>query len=306
MENCTSVNDVPWSPVLSAASNAQLAGVLASVALVGVSMLIALCMHNPSSVRIRALALFLAALTALGVGSHVFSHISGGNLGVACRPIWTQETVAVGLLGLGVVALVGAIWWLLAAYMRMDRPGDPLNGKVERRFLRDVEMLSALLNVMMYGFVTVAVVDGSLAAQGYLGSWSRWSGHAAPTGLVWLADYYWIVMMIAVVSVDFFVRRSKKAGVERTKAFKVAVFGLVLYAILVEVLVEMTTSRPEKFWESSSFAVPMAATLTGLLVPVPLLITLVCAVPHLRRGKDKGNAEGRITLGRSPQRQALR
>jgi hypothetical protein len=46
------------------------------------------------------------------------------------------------------------------------------------------------------------------------------------------------------------------------------------------------------------------ATLTGLLVPVRLLITLVCVVPHLR--KDKANAGELITFGRPPQRQTQR
>jgi hypothetical protein len=210
------------------------------------------------------------------MNSYAFNNIAGGNLKVACNLIWTEEMLAAGLLGVGAIAVISAIGWILNAYLGTNAGGDPPEPG-DKDYVHAVTSLAWLLRVMVYGLAIAAVYSLSVTANSYLTAWSSWSDQRAPRWLAWPAHYYWSLFLATILSLEIIFRKIDT----RLKSFTIAIFGSVGYAIVTVILVAWTADRPQAFWESPSYATAIAATLFALLMPFPVLVALVHAVPRL-------------------------
>lgn len=103
--------ELEWSPLGSASSHSQLAGVLAGLVFAGIVVLFS--DRNPNTQRTRAVVLFSGSLLALVVASLIFGVIAGEQV---CAKAWTETVPASGLLGLGALGVFAGISWLFNAY----------------------------------------------------------------------------------------------------------------------------------------------------------------------------------------------
>jgi hypothetical protein len=106
-----------WSAVTSATANATLAGLLAGFMLNGIVVLLS---RQPGPGQrvgyFQSASLLFAAFVALGLDSFLFGLITGDQTPVACRRAWTEAMFAAGLLGVGTVAVVVSIVFLLGVF----------------------------------------------------------------------------------------------------------------------------------------------------------------------------------------------
>ncbi|HEX9833618.1 MAG TPA: hypothetical protein VGA66_11125, partial [Mycobacterium sp.] len=114
-EFCTSDQ---WSPLTSAASNSQLAGVLGGFLITAIALLF----DRSSRESVHTIALFSSAVLILMLDSFLFSMITGtqvpfdGDSRGICAIAWTQGAVSTGMLAAGTTALFGGLGWMLASH----------------------------------------------------------------------------------------------------------------------------------------------------------------------------------------------
>ena len=106
-----------WSAVSSALANATLAGLLAGFMLNGIVVLLSRQPEPGQRVGyFQSASLLFAAFVTLGLDSFLFGLITGDTATVACRRAWTEAMFAAGLLGVGTVAVVVSIVFLLGVF----------------------------------------------------------------------------------------------------------------------------------------------------------------------------------------------
>jgi len=106
-----------WSAVSSALANATLAGLLAGFMLNGIVVLLSRQPEQHQRVGyFQSASLLFAAFVVLGLDSFLFGLITGDQAEVACRRAWTEAMFAAGLLGVGTVAVVVSIVFLLGVF----------------------------------------------------------------------------------------------------------------------------------------------------------------------------------------------
>jgi hypothetical protein len=111
---CTST---AWSAVASAPANTTLAGVLAGFMINGVVLLLSTTPgSNQRSGYVQGAGLLFTALVTLGLDAYLFGLVTGDTAAQACRRAWTEAMFAAGLLGLGAVAVIVAIVFLLGVF----------------------------------------------------------------------------------------------------------------------------------------------------------------------------------------------
>lgn len=114
-----------WSAVTSATANTALAGVLAGFMINGIILLLS---TTPSSGQragyVQGAGLLFTALVTLGLDSYLFGLVTGDTAVQACRRAWTEAMFAAGMLGLGSVAVIVAVVFLLGVFF-WDAAGPP-------------------------------------------------------------------------------------------------------------------------------------------------------------------------------------
>lgn len=136
------VDDKSWSMVASAATNSQLAGVLAGFMIA----VIAVAIFGSHRLDTHTVALFSSGVMALGLDSYLFSGITGSQPGSdseeqICRVVWSQGMAASGLLAVGGSVFICGLGWMLAGHVA---GGSPMLTKWRRIYLvRLAAMLTA-------------------------------------------------------------------------------------------------------------------------------------------------------------------
>ncbi|MCO8276157.1 hypothetical protein M1L60_36830 [Actinoplanes sp. TRM 88003] len=98
-----------WSPIGSAASHSQLAGVVAGLVFAGIVVILerqAPAQRRPA----EALTLFVAGFFTFALDAFFFGVVAGER---TCDRAWTETMVAAGLLGFGALSLFVGLSWLL-------------------------------------------------------------------------------------------------------------------------------------------------------------------------------------------------
>lgn len=275
---CINPDQVPFNPIASAPGNAELTIAFAGIVGISTSMLLALSMGKRRAVSTRALALSIATLGTFLVATHVFNHIAGGNMAVACRQAWSHEMIAAGLLSMGAITFVGDIWWLIAAHLGTE----PIVG----RHRREVRSLAVLLSLFMHGLTFSVAVNMASTAKTYLDVWSTASGRPTPGWILWALVAYPLCVVALMAASNRYARTKNRSAVERSTSFRIAVFNSVVYTVVADVCVTLPALVPESLWTSPSFGLPVVTMAFALLGPLPTLIGVICAVPRLSRSAE--------------------
>lgn len=125
-EFCTSDD---WTPLTSAATHSQLAGVLGGFLITAIALLF----DRSSREAVHTLALFASAVLILMLDSFVFSLMTGSQIPdgagrrAECAISWTQGALSTGMLAAGTSALFSGLGWMLASHAvnraaGVDRP----------------------------------------------------------------------------------------------------------------------------------------------------------------------------------------
>ena len=117
-----------WSPLLSAASYSQLAGVLGGFLIAAIALLF----DRSTREGVHTLALFSSAVLVLMLDAFLFSLMTGnqvpdqGDRQVICTITWTQGAVSTGMLAAGTTTLFGGLGWMLASHAVNKMPNEDL------------------------------------------------------------------------------------------------------------------------------------------------------------------------------------
>ena len=213
MLHCTSTD---WSAVSSATANATLAGVLAGFMINGIVLLLS---TTPATRQragyVQGAGLLFTALVALGLDAYLFGLVTGDTADRACRRAWTEAMFAAGLLGVGAVAVVVAIVFLLGVFFgetsatagsgnKEPVPGANLqpSGIDESKALKKSnDMLSTICVWLRPGVAAVVVSFFLLTARSYLsavfnGSPPSWANTLLI--VMTIVDYAAIILFVAV------------------------------------------------------------------------------------------------------------
>ncbi|WP_422752208.1 hypothetical protein [Micromonospora sp. WMMD708] len=128
-----------WDVVGAAPTMSALSGLISGFMFAGLIVLLVERQPRSLTARLPALTPFLSGFIALGLGSYLFSLISG-EADASCRRVWAATAVASALLAIGSVAAVGGIVLLVHTYFddRAEEGAnlDVLPGSSPDRFLR--------------------------------------------------------------------------------------------------------------------------------------------------------------------------
>jgi hypothetical protein len=271
-----------WSVITSASTNSQFAGLLAGFVFSGVAILAA-----RSGLRnLQALTVFCAAFPVLGFDSYLFSLVSGGGADMICLRVWSQGEVASGMLGVGGLAVVTGISWLIVGHLgeglRISGDGD------WRPYV--IASLDRLSRFMVYGVMVAITLLLAATALDYL---EVQSIVYVPEWLTWMVALSPAV--VGLVAISMARRRSRVAHKDRTDQLdvtpKVASFGILIYAVLGPIFAGSFARIPDSWWYSDQTLLMSTSLVMGLLVPASLLVLLVHAVPPLghSQGRDLGD-----------------
>lgn len=129
-----------WSPLLSAGSYSQLAGVLGGFLITAIALLF----DRNSREGVHTLALFSSAVLVLMLDSFLFSLMTGnqvpedGDRKVICAITWTQGATSTGMLAVGTTTLFGGLGWMLASHAVNKIPNDDPTDASTFSFLADL------------------------------------------------------------------------------------------------------------------------------------------------------------------------
>ncbi len=164
--------------------------------------------------------LLFTALVALGLDAYLFGLVTGDMASRACRRAWTEAMFAAGLLGVGAVAVVVAIVFLLGVFFgetsateepgnKEPAPGDNPQPSGKEMINRDEikalnksnDMLAIICVWLRPGVAAVVVSFLLLTARSYLsavfsGSPPSWAD--ALLIVMVIVDYAAIVLFVAV------------------------------------------------------------------------------------------------------------
>jgi hypothetical protein len=183
-----------WSAVASAPANTALAGVLAGFMINGIVLLLSTTPGaSQRSGYVQGAALLFSALVALGLDAYLFGLVTGDTAASACRRAWTEAMFAAGLLGLGAVAVIVAIVFLLGVFFwdtpaaeesedsgSADAPSPPRaeNADVNQKnalaekdaMVESKKMLATLCMWLRPGVAVVVVLFLWVSARSYVSS----------------------------------------------------------------------------------------------------------------------------------------
>jgi len=260
-----------WSIITNAATNSQLAGVLAGFVF---SAIVILFVRSGSN-NAQALGLFIAAFLVLAFDSYLFSLVVGGDADLRCARTWSEAMAASGMLAVGGVALLSGIPWLLSEHIDLGT----WTSNTHRRNTRRLDRLSRL---MVYGVImSVALLLTSTTLDYFVIVLGR---EETPPILIWAT---WLMPLIVVGTTISVVVYRKLRGLDSKVSSAngslpwIAAFGTLIYGLLAPVFAASLSSFPFPWERMTPTYAFVGALLTGLAIPSFLLITLALAVPPL-------------------------
>jgi hypothetical protein len=163
-----------WSAVTSATANATLAGVLAGFMLNGIVLLLSRRSDRTQGAGYaQAAALLFTAFIALGLDSYLFGLVTGDHAVPACRRAWTEAMFAAGLLGLGAVAVVAGIVFLLGVLLAVSQKAEATSRRRnaagdDYSITESRDLLADLCNVLRPGVAAVVMFLLWVTTRSYL------------------------------------------------------------------------------------------------------------------------------------------
>jgi hypothetical protein len=284
-----------WTATLSAPLSSQLAAVLAGFVFTSIVFLIS----RDGRKHARALGLFCAAFVILGFDSHLFGVISGTTLDRACSRVWTEDITASGLLGVGAMAIITGIIWLLPIGAmqspNISNTASNATGALEdsKDNIDDAVHLNGIVLTMAYG-VSVAVTV-LLASTTYNYVYVVSSGKVSTTATIWILVSPAIVVTIALAIACWRKFRGRLPHQEdriAAIAFSISPYGILAYAIAGTIFVGLIGNLGSRSFYPPSSAIVITGIFSGLVIPGMLFVTLIHAIPHLssRRTRTKRQA----------------
>ncbi|MGI5213459.1 hypothetical protein [Plantactinospora sp. CA-290183] len=245
-ELCESVD---WNPLGSAGAHSQLAGVVAGLVFAGIVMLID--RGTPKRPSAEALTMFIAGLVTFALDSFFFGVIAGER---TCPRVWTQTTVAAGMLGVGSLTLFTGLAWLIAGRSEFEAP---------LRFIR----------VTAYGLSLVIVGQLTVTAHDYLRD-------VRPEGtypwLDWLVRAWSALVALVVVGHVFAPRL--RYGAHR--AVTHAAYLGIAYVLSCAAIFGLLTAVDRSYWaDGVSPGVFIAAALLSVMLPGLVIVVQLMAFP---------------------------
>lgn len=247
-----------WSVITSAATNSQLAGVLAGFVFTGAVML-----AGRSAVRdARAIGLFFAAFVVLGFDSYLFSLVSGEVNDSLCRRAWAEAMPASGMLAVGGLAVVSGLGHLVSD----RRPGlDASSSGVD---YTSNENLQKFTGHAIRGVATAVTLLLAVTALDYADAVLG----RRPSALVFT------VMLLAICVVAFIYLPRLRGPQDPPPDSAVpagTVSGLLAYGIAGPVYAGALTNLPQSYWANGHLVQVSGSAAFGLVVPLLLVVALV-------------------------------
>ncbi|MDR7275174.1 hypothetical protein [Catenuloplanes atrovinosus] len=245
-----------WSPIGSAASHSQLAGVVAGLVFAAIIVIV----ERPSATArpTEALTMFLAGFFTFALDSFLFAVIAGDR---TCARAWTETMIGAGLLGYGAVSLFVGIAWLL--YER--GLGDTVPFRVTR--------------VIVYALVIIEVAQLNATARDYLRD-IRPAGDGA-----WLDGLLTVGLVIGLaVIAGHAVLAARLCGWAR-RSVGVSAYVAIGYALASALAFGLLTVVPASYWSTEADPVSyVSVTLGSIVLPSFVVIIQLLALPHRNTG----------------------
>ncbi|MFY1691140.1 hypothetical protein [Plantactinospora sp. WMMB782] len=245
-EACESVD---WNPLGSAGAHSQLAGVVAGLVFAGIVMLID--RGTPRRPSAEALTMFIAGLVTFALDSFFFGVIAGER---TCPRVWTQTTVAAGMLGVGSLTLFTGLAWLIAGRSEFESP------------LR-------LIRVVAYGLSLVTVGQLTVTAHDYLRD-------VRPEGtypwLDWLVRAWSVLVAVVVIGHAF----APRPGYGAHRAVRHAAYLGISYVLSCALIFGLLTAVDRSYWlDGVPPGVFIAAALLSVMLPGLVVVVQLMAFP---------------------------
>ncbi|QKV74134.1 hypothetical protein [Amycolatopsis sp. Hca4] len=283
IENACAING--WSAISSAATNSQLAGLLAGFIFTSVTILF----NRRSISSTRTLILFAPTFVVLGFDSYLFSMLTGGTTDPLCDRLWSQSMPASGMLAVGATGVVSGIAWLLAdhAKSRMLRHKQSEPSKES-----GISNLHRISRFMIYGVSVAVMLLLSVNCLDYLRILKIFDPKA-----IWLVSSSPVAVLVCTLTLGWArtLRRGAKtkgaslSSAATTKALSGAAFGTLTYAVAGPVFAGALTI-PNWPTRTPGIVVAIAMSL-GIIIPALLIITLALAAPPVRQKPDNVNRD---------------
>jgi hypothetical protein len=264
-----------WSIITSASANSQLAGLLAGFVFSGIAILVT----RPGVKNAQALTLFCAAFPVLGFDSYLFSLVSGGNADPICLRVWSQGEAASGMLGVGGLAVVTGISWLISSHLA-DHAEVPTHEIAAQAAI--MATLNRISRFMVHGamiaitlLLAATALDYLVVAAGFKGpAWLAGTAVASPP------------LVVAGAALLLALRRSRRHPEKPNSSQaapipKIAAYGTLSYAVIVPLFAGTIAHLPTSWWDSMRMVIVPVSLTIGLFIPAALLVLLVHATPPL-------------------------
>jgi hypothetical protein len=164
MHGCASTD---WSAVSSATANTALAGVLAGFMINGIVMLLSTRPgRGQRAGYVQAAGLLFTALVTLGLDAYLFALVTGDSSAQACRRAWTEAMFAAGLLGIGAVAVIVSVVFLLGVFFWESSPA----GRPDHTMDESKEMLETLCMWLRPGVALIVMLFLWVTGRSYISS----------------------------------------------------------------------------------------------------------------------------------------
>jgi hypothetical protein len=247
----TACDSVDWSPIASAGSHSQLAGVVAGLVFAGIVVILE--RQGPDRRSPEALTLFVAGFFTFALDAFFFGVVAGER---TCPRAWTETMVAAGLLGFGSLSLFIGVSWLLYS---LDRTGST-TFRVTR--------------VIVYVLAFIVVAQLNATARDYLRDvrppgQSRWLDAVLTGGL--------LVITTLIVAHAFLGRR---LGTWSSRNATLAAYLATAYVLICALSFGLLTVVETEYWTGGTkAAVFISATLVSVMLPTVVVIVHLLALP---------------------------
>ncbi|MEU7525983.1 hypothetical protein AB0A74_09635 [Saccharothrix sp. NPDC042600] len=271
-----------WSVITSAPTNSQLAGVLAGFVFTGIIILFG--RQGPANTR--TLALLCAAFVVLGFDSYLFSLIAGGSFDSLCQRIWAETMAASGLLGVGGMALISGIAWLLANHAWGDASPTAVSKHANAAHGMNLGRLSRF---MVFGVAAGVTLLLGMTTLDYI---YIVIARRVPTLLVVLI--YALPIVVVVLAALLAGNRAARArrdvaggGALPARSLSTAIFCTLSYGIVGPLFAGAVTNIGDAAFSEVWWILVGLSLTIGFVVPVGLIVLLVYAVPYIEPSKRK-------------------
>ncbi|MBX7434018.1 hypothetical protein JDV09_18140 [Mycobacterium sp. Y57] len=283
---CTSDD---WSPLTSAASHSQLAGVLGGFLITAIALLF----DRNSRESVHTLALFASAVLILMLDSFLFSLLTGmqvpgdSDARAVCAIGWTQSALSTGMLAAGSTALFGGLGWMLAAHA-VGRAGD-----VDPDDVRAFSFLADLGGWLTFAAAMTATLILSETTIDYL----RFMYDDGPD--LWLIILIMGSACIAVV-IDFILVQQRTRDLRHSlanteemtrlalRSIKVATVGLAVLAVVSSWLALSLARFPREWMTDPNTGMVVVVAVLTFVVPTFVGIGICYSVASTGRPEPAG------------------